>query len=288
MYNKFFFISIFIIFIIILIIIIFFIFRFKNIFCKNIKNFIPQKKNLNLYNLSINNYKNNLKICLTYIQLLINFSCTKQKKYLNLLKNYKLIYYKKEPVALLTYNKNTILISWKGTIYLNDLFYDIQQKLVSLTDKNDNVKVHKGFKKYLENIIEKIIHTIDSILKVNKNINKIYSTGHSLGAAISTLSSLYYSSKYKNIKLYNYATAPPRVGNEEFTKLYNSKNIETFLFINLFDNVPNMPSLTKGYRHVNSLNKKGVLLFYGKKKNYIENHIPETYFQGIDKIKIVN
>ena len=49
-----------------------------------------------------------------------------------------------------------------------------------------------------------------------------------------------------------------------------------------------MPSLTKGYRHVNSLNNKGVLLFYGKKNNYIENHIPDTYFQGIDNIKIVN
>ena len=200
MYNKIFIISI-IIIIIILIIILFIIFKFKNIFCKNIKNFVPQKKYLNLYNLSINNYKKNLKICLTYTQILINFSCTKQKKYLNLLKNYKLIYYKKEPIALLTYNNNNILIAWKGTIYLNDLYYDIQQKLVNLTNKNNKVKVHKGFKKYLENVIKQVINTINHILKMNPNITKIYSTGHSLGAAISTLSSLYYTNIYDNIKI---------------------------------------------------------------------------------------
>ena len=61
----------------------------------------------------------------------------------------------------------------------------------------------------------------------------------------------------------------------------------TVLLVNLYDEVTNLPKLTKGYRHVGSLFSNGIIVFYGNKYSYIDNHVPSTYYSGIDSAKYI-
>lgn len=96
-------------------------------------------------------------------------------------------------------------------------------------------KIHVGFK----GEINKLWPTIE---KSVANIDKLYVTGHSLGAAMATIAAGRMQSKV--IALVTFGS--PRVGNQEFV---DSLNVEHFRVQNNCDDVTKVPFRLMGFRH---------------------------------------
>lgn len=136
------------------------------------------------------------------------------------------------------FEKDELYISIRGS----DCFYDIIddcdifKTLFKEVDRSD-VYVHSGFYTDFCEIKDYVKDIINSF-----NISKIYFSGHSKGSAISTLTSLYVSLIYKNIKIYNIGFGSPRVGCNNFVNLYNSILAETtYLIRTKRDLIPKLP-----------------------------------------------
>lgn len=164
----------------------------------------------------------------------------------------------------------------KYSIYNYPFFYQEE-----LQDKwYNDIKVHSGFnnqflsvKEPLENTIDDFIHNhfqdnpvcdnqyqnqngeeCNSNLTDNNNNGKdsipsIIFTGHSLGGALATLSSLYFKCKYPEVQINCITFGSPRAGCSEFTKLFNKNIEESYRFVNDNDPVPCMP-LAWRFKHV--------------------------------------
>ena len=273
--------------------------------CITNKKYYPALKLFDINSLILNpqtieEEKNNIQICLTFCRITTSIVCGNIINRLKLKykygKKYHHIYNKfSKVIGTIVYNDNIILIAWKGSILNNDLIKDLELNLIPLefpniNIKNKNIKVDKGFFELFNDAIIKtynnnfgVINFINNIISEN-NIKYIFSSGHSLGAGISTLSTFLYSHLYNNIKVFNYSSGPPRVGNEEFTKYYNLKwNLKVKLLINLIDLVPNLPPLgTNKYKHVGLNKKNNILVFNGKQDTYLDNHMPPVYYKNID------
>jgi triacylglycerol lipase len=96
-------------------------------------------------------------------------------------------------------------------------------------------KVHVGFK----GEINKVWPTIE---KAIANIDMLYVTGHSLGAAMATIAASRMQSKVTALITFG----SPRVGNQEFV---NSLNVTHYRVQNNCDDVTKVPFRLVGFRH---------------------------------------
>ena len=96
-------------------------------------------------------------------------------------------------------------------------------------------KVHVGFK----GEINKVWPTIE---KAIANIDMLYVTGHSLGAAMATIAASRMQSKVTALVTFG----SPRVGNQEFV---NSLNVTHYRVQNNCDDVTKVPFRLVGFRH---------------------------------------
>ena len=96
-------------------------------------------------------------------------------------------------------------------------------------------KVHVGFK----GEINKIWPAIE---KAIANIDTLYVTGHSLGAAMATIAASRMQSKVTALVTFG----SPRVGNQEFV---NSLNVTHYRVQNNCDDVTKVPFRLSGFRH---------------------------------------
>lgn len=145
-------------------------------------------------------------------------------------------------------SNNTAYVVFRGTKGMQDVLVDMEicQKPFG---KQNNVKVHNGFRLQFESVESDITH----MLETNADLfNTIVFTGHSLGASLATLASIYYTihftGKY-HIKLYNFGS--PRVGNSQFVEYFSKlkPNIDCWRVFNYEDPVPMVP-ITNDYKHI--------------------------------------
>uniref|UniRef100_A0A6C0AD48 Fungal lipase-type domain-containing protein n=1 Tax=viral metagenome TaxID=1070528 RepID=A0A6C0AD48_9ZZZZ len=168
-----------------------------------------------------------------------------------------------------------ITISFRGTESVRDGITDLNVIKIVYDSK---IKVHRGFYKQLFH--SKIYNDFYSKLKLlieDKKNYVIYVTGHSLGAALSSLFSYRLSNDY-DIIVNNINFASPRVGNIYWKQSFNSKeNIKALRVVVSSDPIPLTPSLN--YRHVGKLLKlnNGNILYY------INDHRIKMYDELIKK-----
>lgn len=82
---------------------------------------------------------------------------------------------------------------------------------------------------------------VEELIK-SKPIKTIYFTGHSKGAAISTITSIYVAIMFNDIKIYNVGFGCPRVVCQKFINYYNNKlSSTTFLIRTKKDLIPQLP-----------------------------------------------
>lgn len=162
------------------------------------------------------------------------------------------LYKSKDPTS------TSLFITFKGTTTISEWIADSKLKQGTVQapfqlnnpkilktnkqecDLNKDIQIHSGFlglyKKYLEKEIKKTI-------KEHPEVTNIFITGHSLGAAIATITAFDLSFAVSQ-KIYCSVFACPRVGNSKFTDIFEKQNNITkyIRFINNSDIVPTLPA----------------------------------------------
>ncbi|MCZ6641198.1 MAG: lipase family protein [Gammaproteobacteria bacterium] len=131
-------------------------------------------------------------------------------------------------------NEGTV-VSFRGTEIREweDIKADVNVVLEPI--ENSEAKVHLGFLRSLETIWPQVMDTIG-------DEQKIWFTGHSLGAALATLA----ADRYPNSSLYTFGS--PRVGDKKFRQSFHAN---AYRFVNNNDGVTAVPF--PPYRHVGDL-----------------------------------
>jgi hypothetical protein len=198
---------------------------------------------------------------------------------------------------------DTIWIVFRGTLssteWVQDLTYQqesmfskpavTQVKLDLFKNKTgESPSVHQGFVDVYMNFRDQLLSTIKQIDP--DNTKTIMVTGHSLGAAISTLVGVDLSqSGYSNVIVYNFAS--PRIGNQTLADMINNElKVKVYRFVNLSDMIPNMPpsvspnmkDTSDPYMYVHC----GKLIhFQTNRLSMLNNHLIPAYMQGLEMIK---
>jgi predicted lipase len=139
--------------------------------------------------------------------------------------------------------------------------------------KIDGVMVHQGFFDIFEKLKQRLQDVLDAESTDNLNV---YIGGHSLGAAIATLSSYFFADQY-NLAAYTFGS--PRTGNEALSlsvsyplfRITNYADIVTTLPFSVMFNsdIPNEP-----YLYAPAGTEDGFTLNWGSIKN---NHFMNVY-----------
>ena len=135
--------------------------------------------------------------------------------------------------------------------------------------------VYKNVKKDLEDILEKI----------NSNKDKpIIIFGHSLGAAISTISGIDLFHKNYSVVVYNYAS--PKIGNQSLCDIIDD-SINVFRIVNTSDIVPNLPaSVSPNFKDINKpyiYSHCGILKSFNDNwLSTLNNHLIPVYMKGLE------
>ena len=152
-------------------------------------------------------------------------------------------------VAITISEKNKrISIVFRGSESKSDWYYDLQ---IFKRKLHDDVYVHKGFwnQLHINNNYEKIKTKVDELLSQEENKDfEIFVTGHSLGAALSTLFGYEYSREIPQ-KVTVVSFASPRVGNGSWRNAFDAQeNLTHYRVSNNRDVVTAAPMFL--YKHV--------------------------------------
>lgn len=146
-------------------------------------------------------------------------------------------------------NDEAIIIAFRGTKDKLDWLTDA--KFLPVAGPNSIGKVHRGFERALEPIIEELVQVIN---RYRDNGQMLFYTGHSLGAALATLAArrVQFASHNVHWPMGVYTFGSPCVGDHHFCDAYD-KDLQsrTFRFVNNNDAVPRLLMAT--YRHVGRL-----------------------------------
>jgi predicted lipase len=163
-----------------------------------------------------------------------------------------------------------ICVVFRGSESKSDLYYDLA---LFKTQLHDDVYVHGGFHTQLhkEDMYEKITEEVKQLLDENPDY-KIYITGHSLGAALSTLYGYEISREIHN-KVTVVSFASPRVGNTPFKTAFDTQpNLTHYRITNKRDIVTAGPFINFTHVGIN------ITLTDDKYKVFYEYDYPWYYF----------
>jgi predicted lipase len=151
--------------------------------------------------------------------------------------------------ALLGYNTeyNTMFVSFRGSTNIQNWIDNIQFRQI-YPYNNTSIGVEKGFYKAYQNIKPDVFETLDRLTQ-KYSTKKLLLTGHSLGAAITTLMAYDVMNMYD---LFFFTFGSPRVGNTYFVQQFNmgSSYESMYRVTHYYDIVPHLPQEALGYLHI--------------------------------------
>ena len=152
--------------------------------------------------------------------------------------------------------KNAIVVAIRGSANIMNWIDNLTFELVpyALCDKDafpGGCKVHKGFYEIYKALSVRMVPAVREALSRHPTAS-IFVTGHSMGAAISTLASLelYAETKNRVVNVYNFGC--PRVGDPAFAR-YAAATLpqqQQFRIVHKADPVSQLPFREFGYLHV--------------------------------------
>ncbi len=179
---------------------------------------------------------------------------------------------------------DSVFIAFRGTDSDPDWIADATFYQSQFPYVKTGVLVHDGFLDIYDSCRDDIIQTYATIPK-NK---KLYITGHSLGGALATLHALDVAANMRFSKVIMYNFASPRVGNKEFTEIYNNLIPLSIRFVNTNDIIPMLPPETIHcpisnkiwhYSHIHS-----PLTFSIQSWSIGGNHSLDVYIKGVEDL----
>lgn len=167
------------------------------------------------------------------------------------LQYYKIIY-DNNNYCLIKNKDNLIELCFKSTANARDLSTSLNSNLTTYDELNwyshkpnlvDDVKIHRGYKRFWRGLRHHVMKYLDEYLHV-----PIHITGHSMGGAIAILSA--YDLKLNNYEIKEITTfGAPKIGNSKFVENYNILlTNKTIQFQMVFDPITIFP--IKRYSHV--------------------------------------
>ncbi|KAI8946218.1 extracellular lipase [Xylaria longipes] len=142
--------------------------------------------------------------------------------------------------------KNQVIVaSVRGSHSLRNWITDLTfiQKGCSLVS---GCLVHSGFATAWDEISDTVIGAVQAAKSANPSY-KIVFTGHSLGAAVSSLGAAYARQQGLAIDIINYGS--PRVGNAAFAQFLSDQPGVEYRVTHLDDPVPRLPPIVLNYAH---------------------------------------
>lgn len=152
-------------------------------------------------------------------------------------------------------------VVFRGSESKSDWYYDL---MIAKHNLHDDVWVHMGFHTQLtkNNVYNKLLEKINELNKKYPDY-EVYVTGHSLGAALSTLFGYMLSREKPKLNVTVVSFASPRVGDYEWKKQFeNRENLTHYRITNERDVVTAVPMFY--YQHVGiniKLNDKSYNIF---------------------------
>lgn len=140
-----------------------------------------------------------------------------------------------------------ITVTFRGSESKSDWYYDL---MITKHNLHDDVWVHSGFHTQLttNNVHTKLITKLKELIDANPSY-KVFVTGHSLGAALSTLFGYMISREFSNTDITIVSFASPRVGDSGWkTHFDDTDNLTHYRISNDRDVVTAVPMI--GYHHV--------------------------------------
>ena len=133
----------------------------------------------------------------------------------------------------------SLILSFRGTSSKSDVKADLTSgKNFEIVNGQSAGKVHVGFKQEINKLWPKISQSL-------LNVQSLYITGHSLGAAMATIAARRLNSKVTALITFG----SPRVGNKYFVNGLNDLNILHYRVQNNCDDVTKVPPRLMGFRH---------------------------------------
>lgn len=175
------------------------------------------------------------------------------------------------------YTETIIDLEFHQTEFIQKTF-PLDFEIVDENRDNSEPLVHHGFYKIYSYLSQKVNLALHSL-----SVDKIYLSGHSMGAALALLFTYALPEQYQK---HTFLFACPRVGNYEFVKrveqsvhcLYNIQN-ET-------DVVPQLPApITLGYAYSSP---GRICIFRKVKSTLVDNHHTETYLEGLSEQRLIS
>jgi triacylglycerol lipase len=206
---------------------------------------------------------------------------------------------KEEPIfGIMFMFKNILWIVFRGTLSIKEFMQDLdvkqtpfstspnkQNKLLLSQIANPDLQpsVHNGFLSVYNNFKTQMFDTINKYKP-----NNIVVTGHSLGAAVSTIVGLDIKDKHHNVVVYNFAS--PRVGDLNFCKAVKSINLPLFRIVNNSDIIPTLPTpvmlnLDEPDNPLMYIHCGTLISFTINWESVINNHLIPVYTKGLDTLK---
>lgn len=198
---------------------------------------------------------------------------------------------------------DTIWIAFRGTLssseWVQDLTYQQetmfgkssveQVKLKLLKNSNgESPAVHQGFVDVYMNFRNQLLATVKTLDPTQTKT--IMVTGHSLGAAVSTLVGVDLSQNgYKNVLVYNFAC--PRIGDQTLADMIDIElKVPVYRFVNLSDMIPNMPpSVAPNFKEPSDpymyVHCGKLIHFQTNRLSVLNNHLIPAYMEGLSMIK---
>lgn len=152
-------------------------------------------------------------------------------------------------VLVCNHESDTLVVAFRGTSSKKDVLTDLSVTREKLPLANTPFPllplVHSGF-------MSQFFSINSHIEGVVAEHNNIVFCGHSLGGALATIGSLYYSFQYpeKNISCVTFGS--PRVGDNTFVSYFNERIPNTLRYVNDNDPVPCVPTRWR-FKHVGGL-----------------------------------
>jgi hypothetical protein len=205
-------------------------------------------------------------------------------------------------VLACNHESDALVIVFRGTSSGSDILTDLDIIRDPLPLANLNEAewplVHSGFSHQFFSINA----NLDTCIASNE---KIVFCGHSLGGALATIGSLYYSYLYPSKEISCVTFGSPRVGDERFASMFDERIINSIRYVNDNDPIPCLPTRWR-FRHVKGLQwlnqdvvqseipvwrfyrflKNTLLSFVGYGYNACDDHKCDNYINDIRSIVV--
>lgn len=143
------------------------------------------------------------------------------------------------------HSQNSIYVAFRGSTSIQDWLNNLDDLFESYP-KCDGCRVHKGFYDAQKSVISTIV-TYVSTLKKEKPSYTVVVTGHSLGAAMATLTTVdLMEAGLTPIRTFHFGS--PRVGNTDFAEWFSGKVGDRNRNTHYKDMVPHVP-MHERYTH---------------------------------------